>query len=129
MKKIVLIVLLAMTAILSVSCCAEKKIEKDDHEREVIERIVEVERIDSVYVDHFIEKEVKGDTVFVTVTDYKYKLQVRNDTVHSVDTVEVTKTEYVETASEKKVYVWWPVIVLVPAILIGVYLLKRRLKK
>lgn len=52
------------------------------------------DRHDSIYIDRWHDRYIKGDTVYVTdsIIKYKYKHIYRTDTMYSVDTVTITKT-------------------------------------
>lgn len=80
---------------------------------------------DSVDRWHTHYEFVKGDTVHSIDTFYRDRWYQKVDTVHETKTV-VLPPEKVYVEVEKKVYVWWPLWVILGGIIAGsIYLLIR----
>ena len=92
---------------------------------------------DSIYIDRFKTIKEKGDTVYITDTQIKYKDRWREKEVHDTTYVEKVKTETVTEQVEKKLN-WfqktmmglgWAMLgVLLAAIGYGIFKLYRKFK-
>lgn len=78
---------------------------------------------DSIHIDHWHTIYQKGDTVFVTETEIKYRERVRVDTAYKYveKPVTVSKTETVEVEKPlswwQKTFVWIGVLCLIGIVL------------
>ena len=92
---------------------------------------------DSIYIDRFKTIKEKGDTVYITDTQIKYRDKWREKEVHDTTYVEKIKTETITKEVEKKlnryqktmIGLGWTLIVLLLAALgYGAYKLYRKFK-
>lgn len=113
MKKYIIIMALALLAI---GCKAPKTISTTTHDTVYINK-TEVEwrtKFDSIYIDRFVDRYVKGDTVFRTETVINDRWHILHDTLRTTDTLHTTDTQVVEKEKIVRKYplLWLDIIVV-----------------
>ena len=103
MRKIVLILVLGLLALMVCSCRGTKvvTVEVPKIEKEYITSTDTVNQYDSVWVynDRYIER----DTVFITKVNakYKYLYKTRVDTLLKTDTITIVNTKQIEALAKE----------------------------
>lgn len=99
-----LVAFLILMAAIFGSCSSQRTIEKavPIHDTTTITRT----QHDSIYIDRWRSTEAKGDTIYITSTEYRTKTITRTDTAYRYieRPVEVVKTETIEV--ERRL-TWW----------------------
>lgn len=114
---------------ISVMCCSCKA---TDHFRGLTQMVHDTVYCNSVVHDsvdrwHTHYEYLRGDTLHVIDTFYRDRWHIAHDTAYK--TVVDVQTRDVEKVVEKKVYVWWPcIVVIVLVVVVGLWFY-RRLKK
>ena len=111
-------VLILLVAILcNASCSTAKHIDKADTvyvTKAIYENNIQY---DSIYIDVYHDRFIKGDTMYYRVDSIVYRYLLKQDTILKTDTCYLSKTDIQTKVIEKKKLVWWPCIV---AILVGI---------
>ena len=110
-----------------VSCKTTRTIEKTDTIYISKTDIQYRDRVDSVYIDKWRDRYMKGDTCYITQTEYVYKYILRADTIIKTDTIKEKETDKETTTIVKKVHVWKPYFFICIAV-IAVCLLWKYIK-
>lgn len=102
---------IAAAALLLTSCRCH---EVATTERQVVERVVSVERTDSVYIDRWHDRWHEGDTVYITdsVMVERYRSIVRTDTVRDTQFVRQVIREGAKNGGGGFHLRWWQVLAL-----------------
>lgn len=118
-----LVIAIAIICILLLGGCASHKEVEYIHTHDTVYQNKVVH--DSVDRWHTHYEFVQGDTKYVYDTFYCDKWHLKVDTLINTEIVTLPpEKEYVEV--EKKVYVWWPVLVAIGAIFV-LYLFRKKI--
>ena len=96
-------------------CASTKEVEHVYHHDTVYSNSVVHDSVDRWHTHYEF---VKGDTLHMIDTFYRDRWHIAHDTAYK--TVVDVQTRDVENVVEKKVYVWWPCLVALGVILVGV---------
>ena len=103
MRKIVLILVLGLLALMVCSCRGARVVSVDVPriEKEYITSTDTVHRVDSIYV--FNDRFVDRDTVYISKVSerYKYLYKMRVDTLIKTDTITVINTEQIKALAKE----------------------------
>lgn len=114
-QLIVAIVIVTFICCLMFSGCAStKEVEHVYHHDTVYSNSVVHDSVDRWHTHY---EYLKGDTLHMIDTFYRDRWHVAHDTAYR--TLVDVQTRDIEKVVEKKVYVWWPCLVLVGLILAG----------
>ena len=103
MRKIVLILVLGLLALMVCSCRGTKvvTVEVPKIEKEYITSTDTVHQYDSVWV--YNEKYAQKDTIYITKVNerYKYIYKMRTDTLLKTDTITIVNTKQIEALAKE----------------------------
>ena len=103
MRKIVLILVLGLLALMVCSCRGTKvvTVEVPKIEKEYVASVDTVHQYDSVFV--FNDRYIDRDTVYITKVNekYKYLYKMRVDTLLKTDTITVINTKQIEALAKE----------------------------
>lgn len=115
-QLIVAIVIVTFICCLMFSGCAStKEVEHVYHHDTVYSNSVVHDSVDRWHTHY---EYLRGDTLHMIDTFYRDRWHIAHDTAYK--TVVNVQTRDVEKVVEKKVYVWWPCLVALGVILVGV---------
>lgn len=128
-KSRILYILLVICTLISLNSC--KSTQKSAVSDTVYITKIEYEvqsKIDSIYIDRFRDRYIKGDTVYVVEDKVEYRFKFRTDTVNMIDTVYISKVDLQEKVVEKNKYplLPWEILGAVALILAIIIMVKRR---
>ena len=115
-QLVVAVVIVALICCLMFSGCAStKEVEHVYHHDTVYSNSVVHDSVDRWHTHY---EYLKGDTLHVIDTFWRDRWHIAHDTAYK--TVVDVQTRDVEKIVEKKVFVWWPCLVALGVILVGV---------
>ena len=128
-KSRILYILLVICTLIALNSC--KSTQKSAVSDTVYITKIEYEvqsKIDSIYIDRFRDRYIKGDTVYVVEDKVEYRFKFRTDTVNMIDTVYISKVDLQEKVVEKNKYplLPWEILGAVALILAIIIMVKRR---
>lgn len=91
-----------------------------------IDKYTDRVRIDSVYCDRWHVIEQKGDTVWLRDSVVAYRYRMLRDTVTNIQYYKEPYIVSQEVVKVKKVYMWWPSIVVLAAVCVWFFSKKRK---
>ena len=123
---VAVIVIAVAILVMCCSCTSTKEVEHIYHHDTVYQNSVVHDSVDRWHTHYEF---IKGDTLHMIDTFYRDRWHVAHDTAYK--TVVDVQTRDVEKVVEKKVYVWWPLWVVLGLFVAGVvwWLIDRRKNK
>ena len=122
---VALLVIVVAILVMCCSCSTPREIEHVYHHDTVYSNSVVHDSVDRWHTHYEF---IKGDTLHMIDTFYRYRWHVAHDTAYKT-VVDVHNVE-VEKVVEKKVYVWWPSLIIIVLCVAGFcfYKIKKRKK-
>lgn len=122
---VALLVIVITILVMCCSCSTPREIEHVYHHDTVYSNSVVHDSVDRWHTHYEF---IKGDTLHMIDTFYRDRWHVAHDTAYK--TVVDVQTRDVEKVVEKKVYVWWPSLIIIVLCVAGFcfYKIKKRKK-
>jgi len=122
---VALLVIVITILVMCCSCSTPREIEHVYHHDTVYSNSVVHDSVDRWHTHYEL---VKGDTLHMIDTFYRDRWHIAHDTAYK--TVVDVQTRDVEKVVEKKVYVWWPSLIIIVLCVAGFcfYKIKKRKK-
>lgn len=103
----VLVLVLMVIMLFTASCSTERKIEKSDTVYVTNTVYQNSIKYDSIFVDVYHDRFIKGDTMYVRVDSIVYRYKIMHDTMRVIDTCYLKSTDTQIKVVEKKKYVFF----------------------